>query len=106
MVALLGVTAILFLTIALIVIRPRGLDEAWAAVGGAVAMLLLRFVSVGDLVQVTREVADVLLFLVGMMILTAAVERSGLFELLALWTARAARGSGYLLFLGVFYGIC
>jgi arsenical pump membrane protein len=102
MVALLGVTAILFLTIALIVIRPRGLDEAWAAVGGAVAMLLCRFVSVADLAQVTREVADVLLFLVGMMVLTAVVERSGLFELLALWTARAARGSGYLLFLGVF----
>lgn len=102
MVALSGVTAILFLTIALIVIRPRGLDEAWAAVGGAVAMLLCRFVSFGDLAQVTREVADVLLFLVGMMILTAVVERSGLFDLLALWTARAARGSGPLLFIGVF----
>jgi arsenical pump membrane protein len=102
MFALIGVTTILLLTIALIVIRPRGLDEAWAAVGGAVAMLLCRFVGFADLAQVTREVADVLLFLVGMMILTAVVERSGLFDLLALWTARAARGSGYLLFLGIF----
>ncbi|HEY8599428.1 MAG TPA: ArsB/NhaD family transporter [Thermomicrobiales bacterium] len=102
MFALIGVTAILLLSIALIVFRPHGLNEARAAVAGAVALLLFRFASFADLMQVTREVADVLLFLVGMMILTAVVERSGLFDLLALWTARAARGSGYLLFLGVF----
>lgn len=102
MFALVGVSAILLLTIALIVLRPRGLGEAWAAVGGAVAMLLSGFVGFADLAQVTRQVANVLLFLVGMMILTVVVERAGLFELLALWTARAARGSGPLLFLGVF----
>lgn len=31
MFAMIGVSAIFLLTIALIVIRPRGLDEAWAA---------------------------------------------------------------------------
>lgn len=102
MIALLGASAIVALTIALIIIRPRGLNEAWAAVGGALAMLLCGFATLGDLARVTREVSDVLLFLVGMMVLTAAVERSGLFDLLALRTARAARGSGALLFLGIF----
>lgn len=102
MLALIGATTILLLTIALIVTQPRGLNEAWAAVGGAVAMLLCRFADLADLGQVVREVSGVLLFLVGMMVLTAAVERSGLFDLLALWTARAARGSGLLLFLGIF----
>jgi arsenical pump membrane protein len=102
MFALIGATAIVALTIALIILQPRGLNEAWAATGGAVAMLLCGFATLGDLARVTREVSDVLLFLVGMMVLTAAVECSGLFDLLALWTARAARGSGVLLFLGIF----
>jgi len=102
MIALIGVSTIVALTIALIIIQPRGLDEAWAATGGALAMLLCGFATLGDLARVTREVSDVLLFLVGMMVLTAAVERSGLFDLLALWTARAARGSGIALFLGIF----
>ena len=100
--ALLGASVIVAVTIALIIAQPRGLNEAWAATAGAVAMLICGFATLGDLVQVTREVADVLLFLVGMMTLTAAVERSTLFDLLALRTARAARGSGVLLFLGVF----
>ena len=95
-------TAILVLTIALIILQPRGLNEGWAAVAGAAAMLVCGFATPGDLWQVTREVADVLLFLVGMMALTAAVERSGLFDQLALWTARAARGSGRALFIGIF----
>ncbi len=102
MFALIGVSAIVALTIALIIIQPSGLNEAWAATGGALAMLLCGFATLGDLARVTREVSDVLLFLVGMMTLTAAVERSGLFALLALRTARAARGSGILLFLGIF----
>jgi arsenical pump membrane protein len=102
MVALIGASVILLLTIALIVTQPRGLSESWAAVGGAVAMLVLRFATLSDLWAVVREVYGVLLFLLGMMALTAAVERSGLFDLLALWTARGARGSGRLLFVGIF----
>jgi arsenical pump membrane protein len=102
MVALIGAGAILLLTIALIVTQPRGLSESWTAVGGAVAMLLLRFATLSDLWAVVREVYGVLLFLLGMMALTAAVERSGFFDLLALWTARGARGSGRLLFVGIF----
>lgn len=100
--ALIASTAILLLAIGLIILQPRGLNEAWAAGGGAVAMLLFGFASPVDLWHVTREVADVLLFLIGMMALTAAVERSGLFDILAIRTARAARGSGVALFVGIF----
>lgn len=99
---LLVATAILLLTVALIVAQPRGLHEAWAAGGGAATLLLLGLATPADLWRVAREVADVLLFLVGMMALSAAVERSGLFDLLAIRTARAARGSGLALFLGLF----
>ncbi len=102
MVNLLGPTAILLLTITLVIVRPRQLPEWWAAVGGAALMLLGRYASVGDLLRVTRQVADLLLFLIGMMVLTAVVQRAGVFDLLARWTARAARGSGLGLFVGVF----
>ena len=100
--ALIATTAILLLAIGLIILQPRGLNEAWAAGGGAAALLLLGFATPRDLWHVTREVADVLLFLIGMMALTAAVERSGLFDILAIRTARAARGSGIALFVGIF----
>jgi arsenical pump membrane protein len=100
--ALIVTTAILLLATGLIILQPRGLNEAWPAAGGAVALLLLGFATPLDLWHVAREVADVLLFLIGMMALTAAVERSGLFDLLAIRTARAARGSGIALFVGIF----
>jgi arsenical pump membrane protein len=89
-------------TLALILIRPLGLSEAWAAAGGAVAMLLVSPVSLGDLPDVLDETADVLLFLLGMMILTHLVEHAGVFEWLAEHCARLSRGHGVLLFCNVF----
>lgn len=94
--------AILLATVTLIVTRPGGFSEGWAAMLGAGAMLLLKLARLADLRAVVSEVAGVLLFLLGMMVLTAAAEPSGLFDLLALRRARAARGSGYALFAGVF----
>jgi len=96
-------TVILALTVAAIVARPRGLGEGWSATLGATAMLLTRLATPGDLLAVVREVAGVLLFLLGMMVLTAAAERAGLFALLARRTALAARGSGRALYAGLFF---
>jgi arsenical pump membrane protein len=89
-------------TLALILIRPRGLSEAWAAAAGAVAMLLVSPVALGDLPDVLDETADVLLFLLGMMVLTHLVEHAGVFEWLAEHCARLSRGHGVLLFCNVF----
>src|SRR6478752_5424573 len=49
-------------TLALILIRPRGLSEAWAAAGGASVMLLVSPLAFGDLPDVFDETQDVLLF--------------------------------------------
>lgn len=89
-------------TLALILIRPRGIAEAWVAAAGALAMLLTGAVRLADLWAVLEETASVLLFLLGMMVLTALVERTGLFERLAEACAWLARGSGRLLFCYVF----
>jgi arsenical pump membrane protein len=57
---------------------------------------------IADISGVTRETADVLGFLAGMMILTAVVERAGVFVLVAEGCARLARGSGLALYCLVF----
>ncbi len=89
-------------TLALVLARPRGLSEAWVAAGGAAAMVLLGPMALRDVPEVLRETADVVLFLAGMMVLTALVEQAGVFEHLAEGTARLARGSSVALFCLVF----
>jgi arsenical pump membrane protein len=97
-----AILAVVAATLALILIRPRGVSEAWIAAGGAILMLLVSPLTAGDLPDVLHETADVLLFLAGMMALTIIVEQAGVFAHLAEATARLARGNGILLFCNVF----
>jgi arsenical pump membrane protein len=93
---------VVVITLLTIVIRPRGLGEAWPAAGGAVAMLLIGAITPADVAAVGGETADVLLFLLGMMVLTWLVEQAGVFDRLADGVAVLARGSGNGLFALVF----
>ncbi|MCC6791543.1 MAG: hypothetical protein IT336_07665 [Thermomicrobiales bacterium] len=93
---------IVLATLAGILFRPRGISEAMAAAGGGIAMLLIGAVSLHDIGEELEQSADILLFLFGMMVLTAVTERAGVYEHLAEWSARLARGSGTLLFANVF----
>lgn len=97
--AVLGVIALTLLTI---VIRPRGIGESWAAAGGGLAMLALGAVGLDDLVGISHETADILLFLLGMMLLTWLVEQAGVFDRLADTVALLARGSTRILYILVF----
>lgn len=94
--------AIVVATLGLILIRPRGLSEAWIAAAGAAAMILVGPMRLADVPGVLRETADVLLFLAGMMVLTVLVEQAGVFEYLAEACARLAKGSGIRLYSLVF----
>src|SRR4051794_11427216 len=94
--------AIVAVTLLAILIRPRGLCEAWIAAIGATAMVVVGPMRLDDIPEVFHETADVLFFLAGMMVLTVLVERAGVFEVLAEACARLARGSGVLLFCLVF----
>jgi arsenical pump membrane protein len=94
--------AIVVGTVALILIRPRGLNEAWAAAFGAVLMLLTGGLPLENVPGLLRETADVLVFLAAMMILTVIAEHAGVFDVAAEWCARIARGSGVGLFVIVF----
>lgn len=93
---------VFLLTLLLIFLRPRGMNEATGASIGAAAMLVLRLVTPLDLAQIFVQTANVLLFLFGMMIVTGIVERAGVFDALAVEAARLSRHSGRLLLVNVF----
>jgi arsenical pump membrane protein len=82
--------------------RPWGRSEAFFAGIGGAAMLATTAVSPSAAWREVDRSADVLLFLLGMMIVTAVVETSGVFDYLAEGCARLARGSGPLLLANIF----
>ena len=94
---------VVFLAVmALAISRPRGLNEAWPAAGGAAALLALGLLSPTDLVGAARETAGVLLFLLGMMVLSGVLEMAGIFSWAASYAARMSGGSGRRLLVNVF----
>src|SRR5690606_15927361 len=96
------VAAVVATTLAMMLVRPSGVSEAWSALGGACALLVAGVVPLDNLPGIATESADVLLFLLGMMTLTGIVERAGIFDLLAERCARIAGGSGRRLYVLLF----
>jgi len=89
-------------TLILMLVRPRGITEAWVSAGGALAILAIRIVPVATVPHVIGETSDVLLFLAGMMMLTGIAERAGVFDVLAEGCVHLARERGRLLFINLF----
>ncbi len=99
--ALLGL-AVFLAAMALVIGRPRGLNEAWPAVGGAGGLAALGLLTPADLLAVARETGGVLLFLLGMMVVSAALELAGVFAWAASYAARASGRSRRRLLVNVF----
>ncbi|MGH7270900.1 MAG: ArsB/NhaD family transporter [Polyangiaceae bacterium] len=93
--------AIFAATLVLAMVRPRGIHEAVWTVLGATAMLATGAVRTADLAAVYDASHSALFFLVALLIVSAIVDRSGLFEWGALHAARSARGRGQVLFRNV-----
>ncbi len=92
-----------FLTVmALVIARPRGLNEAWPAAAGAGALLALHLLTLVDLVAVVRETAAVLLFLAGMTVISTVLELAGVFAWAASYAVKASGGNGRRLLVNVF----
>jgi arsenical pump membrane protein len=88
--------------IALVMLRPRPLNEATAAALGAVAMLIGGVISPFDTWEVLKSSANILLFFLGLMIISVVADRAGFFEWCAIKSVRLARGKGPFLLLIVF----
>ncbi len=89
-------------TLLLIFVRPRGLHEAWATTLGGALMLLLRLETPAQAWQTVAQGSDVLLFLLGLLILSDLLRASGFFEWAAILAARVAKGDGHVLYRNVF----
>lgn len=89
---------VLALTLTGILVRPWGRSEAWPAVAGATALAASGVIGLADVREALGETADVLLFLLGMMVLSWVADEAGVFAWLAEGCARLARGSGLALF--------
>jgi arsenical pump membrane protein len=96
--------AIFIPAIALVMIRPKPLNEATAAALGAMAMVIAAVVSPFQVWEVLRTNAGVLLFFLGLMIISIIADQAGFFEWCAFRAVKIAGGRGTAL-LGVVFGL-
>ncbi|MGA8300238.1 MAG: arsenic transporter [Terriglobales bacterium] len=86
------------ISIALMLIRPRGLPEAVPTAAGALLLCILRLIPLSLAGHAVAEGTDVYLFLTGMMLLSELAKKYGVFDWLANIAAGHADGSPTRLF--------
>jgi len=87
-----------------VILRPFNWPEALWAVLGAVLLIALGLLPIGDALKGIAKGTDVYLFLTGMMLLAEIARQAGLFDWLAAIATRRAQGSASRLFLSI-YGV-
>ena len=89
---------IVLLSVALMLVRPRRIAEAYWVCGGAALLLVLRLISLPLAGKAIAEGTDVYLFLTGMMLLSELARIYGVFDWVASLAVEHARGSSVRLF--------
>ncbi len=90
--------ALVGLSLGLMLIRPRGIPEAYWVGGGALLLVLLRLVPLNLAAKAVVEGSDVYLFLIGMMLLSELAREHGVFHWVSSAAVRGADGSCVRLF--------
>ena len=90
--------ALLVAVLALVVIRPRRLDVAWFAGGGALLALALGLLSAHALLTIVQDTWDAAATLIALFVLSESLDANGFFNWAALCLARVANGSGMRLY--------
>jgi arsenical pump membrane protein len=83
-------------------LRPRGITEAYWACGGALLLVLCGLLSIPLAGHAIAKGFDVYLFLIGMMILSELAREKGVFDWIAEVAAHHANGSSPRLFLLIY----
>src|SRR5580698_1481153 len=96
--------AISFVSIALMLLRPRRISEVWWVCGGAIILILFHLISLATAWHAIAEGTDVYLFLTGMMLLAQLAQTHGVFDWLATVAIQKAKGSRTRLF-ALIYGV-
>lgn len=86
--------SIFALTLILVMTRPRPFNEAMAASLGAFFMIASGVVSLPQVLEVFRINLNVLLFFLGLMVVSAVAEKAGFFHWSAFTAVKLAKGSG------------
>jgi arsenical pump membrane protein len=89
-------------SILLMLVRPRGIAEAWWIGGGALLLVLTRLLPLAGAAHAIHEGLDVYLFLIGMMLLAETARYEGVFDWVAGVAVSHARGSAARLFLLIY----
>jgi arsenical pump membrane protein len=103
--------AIVAMSIALMLLRPRGIAEVWWVGPGAIVLIALGLIPLRSAVHAVGKGLDVYLFLIGMMLLSVLAQENGVFDWVANAAVRSAGGSCARLFalvylFGTFVTIC
>lgn len=84
--------AIFFLTLALVILQPRGLGIGWSATGGALLALVTGVVTLQDVATVWGSVWNATLSAIALLIIARILEEAGFFRRLALLLAHISLG--------------
>ncbi len=90
--------AIAAAAILLMLLRPRGIAEVYWVGSAALLLVVLRLIPLRLAAHAIAEGADVYLFLIGMMLLSALARDQGVFDWVSSTAIRRARGSSARLF--------
>ena len=90
------------LTSGLVLARPKGLPEGYAALLGGIATVALGVVPPAQAIQVLQGTLPIMGFFLGMMAITAVAEQAGFFAWAANGAMHLARGSRLRLFVALF----
>jgi arsenical pump membrane protein len=93
----LTITAFL-MTVVLILWRPKELNEAIPAIGGAVLVILSGSVSFADLLKITNTISDAAITIMATIVMAIVLESFGFFQWAAEGLMARAKGSGVRLF--------
>lgn len=96
--------AISLASIFCMLVRPRGIAEAYWMCAGAAILVVTRLIPLGQASHAVYEGLDVYLFLAGMMILAELAREEHVFDWMAGVAARHAKNSGERLF-ALIYGV-
>lgn len=91
--------SIFTLTLILVMTRPKPFNEASAASLGAFFMVVGEVVSIPQILETFRVNQNVLLFFLGLMLVSAVAEKAGFFQWSAFRAVKLAKGSGSRLLL-------
>lgn len=94
-------TLVFVVTVVLVIWHPRRINSGAAALIGAAVALMLGLVSVADIWVVAAIVWNATAALIGIVLISAALDKAGFFTWAALHVAQRAGGNGRRLFMAV-----